>query len=249
MERAIFNRTRLLLGEEAMTDIGAKRVIVFGVGGVGSWCAEALVRSGVKWLTIVDSDKVSITNVNRQLMATTATIGIVKVEAMKERLLSINPAANIDAVPKVYSQDTAGEFPLEDYDVVVDCIDSLKDKALLIYNATRNPGKLYSSMGAALKMDPTRIRVAEFWKVRGCPLARALRQKFKRKKEYPAKKFLCVFSDELLPNKGVNDFMEEAPGMFHKAQTNGTLMHVTAIFGLTLAGLILNDITNGLRNS
>lgn len=260
MEKAIFNRAALLLGDEAMEKIGSKRVIIFGVGGVGSWCAEALVRSGVRHLTIVDSDRVCITNINRQLMATTSTVGMVKVEALKERLLAINPKAEIDARQQIFSQETADSFHLEEYDYIIDCIDSLKDKATLILLATRMPGRFYSSMGAALKLDPTRIEVAEFWKVKGCPLARALRQRFKKRKEFPAKKFQCVFSDELLPNRGqaaacgtaqcMCPKAKEGPGdkdlLNHewctsKAQINGSLMHITAIFGLTIAGLVLQD--------
>lgn len=261
MESAFFNRTRLLLGDVAMDSIASRRVIIFGVGGVGSWCAEALVRSGIRHLTIVDSDRVCITNINRQLMATCATVGMVKVEALKERLLSINPAADIDARQQIYSADTADGFHLEDYDYIIDCIDSLKDKAHLIYTATRMPGKFFSSMGAALKMDPMRIQVAEFWKVKGCPLARALRQRFKKRKVFPAKKFLCVFSDELLANKGTGSACGTSqcicpkavngPGdeglLNHewcssKAQINGSLAHITAIFGFTLAGLVLKDV-------
>lgn len=263
MERAIFNRARLLMGEEAMGRLGNLRVIIFGVGGVGSWCAEALVRSGVSHLTIVDSDRVCITNINRQLMATTLTVGMVKVDALKDRLLSINPKAEIDARQQIFCEETAESFNLQDYDVIIDCIDSLKDKALLILMATRMPGRFYSSMGAALKMDPTRIQVAEFWKVKGCPLARALRQRFKKRQEFPAKKFQCVFSDELLPNKGANEGCgtekcvcpktTHGPGdnrlLNHewcssKAQINGSLMHITAIFGLTIAGLVIDYFTS-----
>lgn len=260
MEKAIFNRATLLLGEEVMERIASKKVIIFGIGGVGSWCAEALVRSGVRHLTIVDSDRVCITNINRQLMATTLTVGMVKVEALKERLLSINPMAQIDARQQIYSSETSAEFHLEEFDYIIDCIDSLKDKAHLILTATRMPGRFYSSMGAALKLDPTRIQVAEFWKVKGCPLARALRQRFKKKKEFPGKKFLCVYSDELMPNRGeaascgtercMCPKTKEGPGnkdlLNHewcssKAQINGSLMHITAIFGMTLAGLIIKD--------
>lgn len=261
IEKAIFNRSRLLVGDEALERFSALKVIIFGVGGVGSWLAEALVRSGVGHVTIVDSDRVCVTNVNRQLMATLSTIGMVKVEALKERLISINPKAWIEARQEIFNEETAGTFDMESYDVIVDCIDSLKDKALLILMATRMPGKFYSSMGAALKMDPTKVRVTEFWKVKGCPLARALRQRFKRRKEFPGRKFLCVYSEELLENRGANENCgtercmcpkaAEGPGdaalLNHewcssKAQINGSMMHITAIFGLTLAGLILNDI-------
>lgn len=245
MQRDIFDRTRLLLGDEAMKRIGETKVAIFGIGGVGSWVAEALVRSGVSQLTLIDSDTVDVTNVNRQMPATTITIGEVKVEAAKKRLLEINPEARIEAVRMFYTADTASEIELDSFDYIVDAIDSLKDKALLILNATRSRAGFYSSMGAALKMDPTRIGVAEFWKVKGCPLARALRQKFKREKTYPARKFLCVYSDELLSNKGVTD-----ETCSYKAAINGSLAHITAIFGMTLAGEILMDIvrTSGTRS-
>lgn len=202
IEKAIFNRTELLVGEDAMSGIAQKRVIIFGVGGVGSWCAESLVRSGIRRLTIVDSDRVCITNVNRQLMATMQTVGMVKVEALRQRLLQINPKAEVEAVQEIYTAGTAHLFNLDDYDFVIDAIDSLKDKATLILNATRAHCTFFSSMGAALKIDPTQIRVSEFWKVEGCPLARALRRKFKHNKEFPARKFLCVYSPEVQPNRG-----------------------------------------------
>ena len=238
---AIFRRSELLLGEEAMERIAQKRVILFGVGGVGSWCAESLVRSGINHLTIVDSDRVAITNINRQLMATTNTVGQVKVEALKERLLSINPSAEITALQKIFSQETAEEFDLDTYDYIIDAIDSLKDKAALILLACRTKAKFFSSMGAALKMDPTRIKVTEFWKVEGDPLARALRKKFKALSKHPEKKFQVVYSDELLENRGCPAEDGEEPSPFNKPQTNGSLAHITAIFGFTLAGLVIQD--------
>ena len=269
IEQAIFRRAELLLGDEAMSRIGEKRVIIFGVGGVGSWCAESLVRSGIRELTIVDSDRVCITNINRQLMATTKTVGQVKVDALKERLLSINPSANINALQQIFTAETAESLELDTYDYIIDAIDSLKDKALLILMATSLPSKggdkgagpkFFSSMGAALKLDPTRIKTAEFWKVKGDPLARALRNRFKRDKVFPKRKFQCVYSDELLENKGHNATCgteqcmcpkaKSGPGdpnlLNHewcssKAQINGTLSHITAIFGFMLAGLIIQD--------
>lgn len=131
-EQAIFGRTELLLGEDVMQALSRMKVIIFGVGGVGSWCAEGLVRSGIKHLTIVDSDRVSITNVNRQLMATVKTVGQVKVEALKARLLEINPDAEIEAVQAIYCEETADSFDLDSYDYVIDAVDSLKNKVLLI---------------------------------------------------------------------------------------------------------------------
>ena len=192
IEQAIFRRAELLFGDEGMSRIAEKRVIIFGVGGVGSWCAESLVRSGIRELTIVDSDCVSVTNINRQLMATTKTVGQVKVDALKERLLTINPSAEITALQQVFNAETASQFSLEEYDYIIDAIDSLKDKALLILLACQTKAKLFSSMGAALKLDPTRIKTAEFWKVTGDPLARALRNRFKRDKQFPKRKFQCV---------------------------------------------------------
>lgn len=236
MDRS-FDRTSLLVGEDAMERISRVKAIIFGLGGVGSWVAECLVRTGVRHLTIVDSDRVSVTNINRQMPATTATVGEVKTEAVRLRLLEINPSAEITALPIFYDAETAPEIDLTQYDYIVDAIDSLKDKALLILNATRSGRKLFSSMGAALKMDPSRIRTGEFWDVKGCPLARALRQRFKRNKEYPARKFLCVYSDELLENKGTTDETCE-----YKAGINGSLCHITAIFGMILAGEIIMDI-------
>jgi tRNA A37 threonylcarbamoyladenosine dehydratase len=241
IQDAIFRRSELLLGDEAMEQIAQKRVIIFGVGGVGSWCAESLVRSGIRQLTIVDSDRVCITNINRQLMATTKTIGQVKVEALKERLLSINPSAEITALQKIFSQETAEEFNLDSYDYIIDAIDSLKDKAALILLACRTKAKFFSSMGAALKIDPTRIKVTEFWKVEGDPLARAIRKKFKHRGQYPEKKFQVVYSDELLENRGCPPDTDEAPSTFNKPQTNGSTSHITAIFGFTLAGLVIQD--------
>ena len=241
MEQAIFGRAELLLGDEAMARIAQKRIIIFGVGGVGSWCAESLVRSGIRHLTIVDSDRVCITNINRQLMATTKTVGQVKVDALKERLLSINPSAEITALQQIFTAETANSFDLGSYDYIIDAIDSLKDKALLIIMATSlspqggsRRGAFFSSMGAALKLDPTRIKITEFWKVQGDPLARALRKRFKRDGQYPQRKFLCVYSDELMENKG-------APSADDETRANGTLAHITAIFGFMLAGLVVQD--------
>ena len=233
IEKAIFRRLELLLGDEAMDRIAEKRVIIFGVGGVGSWCAESLVRSGIRKLTIVDSDHVSVTNINRQLMATTKTVGQVKVDVLKERLLNINPSAEITALQQIFSAETASEFCLEEYDYIIDAIDSLKDKALLILMACQTKAKFFSSMGAALKLDPTRIRTAEFWKVTGDPLARALRNRFKRDKTFPKHKFLCVYSDELLENKMPIDPDDKG---------NGSIVHITAVFGFLLAGLVVQDV-------
>ena len=251
MENEIFQRTELLLGNDLMQKIRDTRIIIFGVGGVGSWCVESLVRSGVGHLTIVDYDCVCSTNINRQLPATIQTIGQTKVDVLKDRLLAINPKAEINAIRQFYNIDTTESFNIGAYDYIIDAIDSLTDKAHLIVEACRTDATLFSSMGAALKMNPSKIQIAEFWKVQGCPLAAALRRKFK-KGEKPAKKFRCVFSDELLRNKGVN-FSEkpneitdihniESSDQPETRQPNGTVAHITAIFGFTLAGLVIQSI-------
>ncbi|MDD4822807.1 MAG: tRNA threonylcarbamoyladenosine dehydratase [Bacteroidales bacterium] len=260
IEKAIFQRTELLLGKSFMEKAASKRVIIFGIGGVGSWCAESLIRSGIGSLTIVDSDRVSVTNVNRQLMATTRTIGQVKTEVLKERLLEINPQAEITALQRIYSPETHESFSLDSYDFIIDAIDSLANKVYLIQQATSTHATFFSSMGAALKMDPTRIRVAEFWKVKGCPLGAALRTRV-RKQGGVSKPFLCVYSEELLTNKGVDELSEIDNSLFpeaiegagdpdllnhdwssQKARINGTTSYMPAMFGMTIAGLVVQAI-------
>lgn len=235
-----FSRTTRLLGDDILDRFNAARVIIFGVGGVGSWCAEALVRTGISHLTIVDFDRVSASNINRQLMATCSTVGEVKVDALARRLLDINPDLHLHIIPEAFSPDNAPSFNLASYTHCVDAIDSLASKAALILEATRiRHLHFYSSMGAALKLDPTRVMVAEFWKVKGCPLARALRQRFKRMDMKPSRKFKCVYSDELLPNLGSSPDLP-TPG---HSSVNGSLVHITGIFGFTLAGLLISDLT------
>jgi tRNA A37 threonylcarbamoyladenosine dehydratase len=261
-EKGIFQRTELLLGSEIMSDIASKKVIIFGIGGVGSWCAESLVRSGIRNLTIVDSDRICVTNINRQLQATALTVGEVKTDALKKRLLDINPSAKIIDIQKIYNQHNQDLFQLDQYDFIIDAIDSLGSKINLIRRATRTSATLFSSMGASLKIDPTRVKVAEFWDVIGCPLGSKVR-KMIRKGDLPAKKFLCVYSEEMLDPKGswsscgtdkcLCPKTKNAPGdpeladhewCTKKAVINGTVAHITAIFGFTLAGLVIQDIYN-----
>ncbi|MFA7583964.1 MAG: tRNA threonylcarbamoyladenosine dehydratase [Proteiniphilum sp.] len=242
MYNELFARTELLVGSAAMERIASSKVILFGVGGVGSWCAEALIRSGIMHLTLVDSDRVATANINRQLPATTLTVGELKVEVMRRRLLEINPEAQITILPIIYSAETSASFQLEQYDYIIDAIDSLSHKVHLLVAASRTRATLFSSMGAALKIDPQQIRVAEFWKVRGCKLASALRQRMK-KNEKPEKPFLCVYSEELLSNRGEEALPDaDEHGSFRKAQTNGTMVQVTAVFGFTLSSLVIQDI-------
>jgi tRNA A37 threonylcarbamoyladenosine dehydratase len=266
-EKGIFQRTELLLGNEIMNEIASKKVILFGIGGVGSWCAESLIRSSIRNLTIVDSDRIAESNINRQLHATSQTVGEVKTEVLKKRLLEINPFAQINAIQKIYNDQNHDFFELEKYDYIIDAIDSIGSKAHLIRMATRTKAVFYSSMGASLKLDPTKISVAEFWKVKGCPLASRMRRVLK-KGELPAKKFLCVYSEELLENKGAGlkyesvdsqeNEIKNLPGdpdlanhdwSTKKAVINGTLVHITAIYGFTLAGLVIKDIYNSVETA
>lgn len=252
IEKGIFQRTELLLGKSFIKKASEKRVIIFGIGGVGSWCAESLIRSGIRHLTIVDSDRVSASNINRQLLATTKTVGKIKTEVLKERLLEINPKADITALQKIYSPETHDSFNLDSYDFIIDAIDSLANKVHLIQQATKTNAVFFSSMGAALKMDPTRIKVTEFWKVQGCPLAAALRNRLK-KLGGTSKKFLCVYSEELLENKGeeiiINSLVNEENETLKadnwtdkKARINGTTSYIPAMFGLTITGLVVQAI-------
>lgn len=232
MSNEIFQRAELLLGAEAMGRLERTRVILFGAGGVGSWCGEALIRSGVGSLTIVDMDDVAPSNINRQMPATTLTIGEAKVEAMSRRLREINPSAEIIAINKRFTAENAEEFRLEEYDFVIDAIDSVADKAALIMRATScgPQTKLFSSMGAARKLNPLRIQIKEFRQVKGCPLAAALRSRFKRIGEFPRRKFKCVFSDEVLP----------AP----TSGPNGSIVTITATWGMALASLVISAATH-----
>ena len=240
----LFARTELLLGSETMREIASKRVILFGVGGVGSWCAEGLIRSGITQLTIVDSDKVAVDNINRQIPETTKTVGMLKVEVLRNRLIEINPNAQITSIPHIYCPESAESFQLGKYDYVIDAIDSLSNKLDLLCRASATNAVVFSSMGAGLRLDPQKIRVAEFKKVRGCKLAYALRQKLK-KGETLKKPILCVYSEEINKNNG-EDALANADenSSFRKARINGTMVQVTAVFGFTLSGLVVQDIVN-----
>ncbi len=239
----LFARTQLLIGPEAMESLKSKKVILFGVGGVGSWCAEGLIRSGVMHLTLVDPDDVATANINRQLPATTKTVGQLKVDVMKKRLEEINPEAKITVIPEIYCEESSQSFHLEQYDYIIDAIDTLQHKAHLLVTASKTNATIFSSMGAGLKLDPQKIKIAEFWKVKGCRLAAALRQRL-RKTEKPNKKIICVYSEEINENKGRSLSRENADenSPFNKPTVNGTLVHITAIFGFTLSGLVVQDV-------
>lgn len=220
-----FERTIQAIGEAAFTRLQAANVIIFGVGGVGGWCAEALIRTGITHLTMVDFDQVNPSNINRQLVATAANIGQSKVEELKKRLLLINPEAQITALTQRYSEETAPQFDLDAYDYVIDAIDSVPDKALLLLRASASKATVFASMGAGRKVDTTQIRVSSFKKVEGCPLARALRQRIKKMESFDQQmpSVTCVWSPEL-------------------KSTTGTIAPVVGVFGMTLADLVIKDI-------
>ncbi len=226
-----FQRTHLVAGHDRMARLRDCRVLVVGIGGVGSWCVEALVRSGIGHITIVDRDSVALSNINRQLPATSSTVGQSKVEVTGRHLLDINPQLDLTCIHDFYSPDNADSYDLDSYDYVIDAIDSVACKAELILRATRSRARLFSSMGAARKLNPDKISTAEFWRVEGDPLARALRQRFKRTSTYPSRKFRCVFSPERIDQP-----LTSPDG------ANGTFAHITAAFGLRLAALVIEDI-------
>jgi len=252
----IFQRLHLLTGTPALDLLRTARVAIFGLGGVGSWAAEALVRSGVCDITLVDNDVVCITNVNRQLQATTQNVGKSKAGELKERILVLNPRCKVTALQKVYEPDTAAEFELESFDYVLDCIDSISCKVDLIRQATAAGTRLYSSMGAASKLDPTRIQVADIWETQGCPLARLMRRHL-RATGFDAN-VTTVYSPEVLPpvestsvacgthschcpSYVPDDGGEHKDWCATKNVINGSAVHITATFGLFLAGLVVQN--------
>ena len=227
-----FSRSEALLGSEAMAQLKAARVLVVGVGGVGSWCAEALVRTGVGKITLVDDDVVAESNVNRQCPATAATIGRPKVEAMAERLKAINPGCEVEAICARYTSSSVSS--LKSFDLVIDAIDSVDCKAELILGATEAGVPIVSSMGAALRLDPTKVKVTRFEKVEGDGLARALRQRFKKLGRFPKGKFGCVWSAERAIEQPNN-----------RTILKGSIMPVTATFGMCLASETIKLLTKG----
>ncbi|MDR1949079.1 MAG: tRNA threonylcarbamoyladenosine dehydratase [Spirochaetaceae bacterium] len=257
----LFQRLGLLTGSRGLDALAEGRVIVFGAGGVGSWCAEALVRSGIGDITVVDSDTVCVTNINRQVQATNRTIGLSKVEALKTRLLEINPNCRVTALGRVFSRETAGSFGISRGRYVIDAIDSLTHKLDLIETSAEAGAVLFSSMGMAQKIDPTRLKTGDIWETAGCPLARLVRQGL-RKRGYRGH-FTVVYSDERLPRhgeiapacgsglclcpargKGCGTGSEEAPVEWcsSKKVINGSAVTVTAGAGMILASLVIRDI-------
>ncbi len=222
-----FARSEALLGVDAMRRLAGSRVLVVGVGGVGSWCAEALVRTGVGAVALMDDDRVAASNVNRQCPATSETLGQPKVEVLKTRLHAINPACSVESVFRRFESFGDAEAG---FDIVIDAIDSVACKAELILGATERGIPIVSSLGAALRTDPAKVLVRRFDKVEGDALARALRQRFKKLGRFPSVPFPCVCSTE-------------RPAAESSAGARGSIMPVTATFGMCLAAEAIRIIS------
>ena len=244
-----FSRTQLLLGREGMERLAKARVAVFGVGGVGGYVVEALARSGVGALDLIDDDKVCLTNLNRQIIATYQTIGKYKVDVAKARVLDINPKADVKIYKTFYTPDTAGEFDFTQYDYVVDAIDTVTGKIELVMQAKAANTPIISSMGAGNKLDASALEVADIYKTSVCPLARVMRRELKKR---GVKKLKVVYSKEeaLTP---IDD--EEIscrkhcvcpPGTERKCtvrrQVPGSTAFVPAVAGLIIAGEVVRDL-------
>ncbi len=228
-----FSRTELLIGAEGVKKLAASRVAVFGVGGVGGYCVEALARAGIGALDLVDSDTVSLTNINRQLHATTKTLGSYKVDVAAERVKEINPSCVVRTFKTFFLPETAGEFDFHLYDYIVDAIDTVTGKIALAVGAKACNTPLISSMGAGNKLDPTKFEVADLSKTSVCPLARTMRHELKKRGIEHLK---VVYSKEEpirpLPS-------EEESG---KRETPGSISFVPSVAGLILAGEVVKDL-------
>ena len=234
MEEA-FCRTRLLLGGEAMERLAAARVAVFGIGGVGGHAVEALARSGIGQLDLIDSDKVSVSNINRQLIATHSAVGRYKVDVMEARIRDINPRAVVRVFPCFFLPENAGQFPFEAYDYVVDAVDTVTAKIELVLKAQEAGVPVISSMGAGNKLDASAFRVADLYQTSVCPLARVMRRELKKRGVEHLK---VVYSQEpsLTPERG-----EEIPPEGRRA-VPGSVAFVPSVAGLILAGEVVKDL-------
>ena len=238
-----FSRTELLLGREGMERLARARVAVFGLGGVGGYVAEALVRSGIGTLDLVDSDRVSLTNLNRQILATHRTLGQYKADAARERALDINPEAAVNARRVFYGPDTAGEFDFSQYDYVVDAIDTVTGKLALIQQALEAGTPIISCMGAGNKLDPAAFRVADIYETSVCPLARVMRKELKRR---GVKRLKVVYSQEP-PIEPEGALYQESLAGEVRRQVPGSLAFVPAAAGLILAGEVVKDLALGRK--
>ncbi|MDD2190683.1 MAG: tRNA threonylcarbamoyladenosine dehydratase [Eubacteriales bacterium] len=223
-----FSRTELLLGAEGMRRLHNARVAVFGVGGVGSFAVEALIRSGIGSIDLFDSDNVSLTNINRQLIATRKTIGKKKVEVMRDRILEINPSANVDAHDIFYGADNASDYDLSIYDYIIDAIDTVSSKLVLIESAKTQNVPIISSMGAGNKLDPTKLEVADITKTSMCPLAKVMRYELRKRGIQDLK---VVYSKETPIKPAIDESKNK--------QVPGSVAFVPSVAGLILAGEVI----------
>lgn len=245
-----FSRTQLLLGEDAMKKLADMRVAVFGIGGVGGYVCEALVRSGVGHFDLIDDDKVCLTNINRQIIATRKTIGKYKVDVMKERMLDINPEVEVTVHKCFFLPENADEFPFAEYDYVVDAVDTVTAKIELVMKCQKEGVLIMSSMGAGNKLDASAFRVADIYKTQMCPLAKVMRRELKKR---GVKKLKVVYSEEK-PTRPIEDMSISCrtdcicpPGAEHKCTERrdipGSVAFVPSVAGLIIAGEVIKDLT------
>ena len=244
-----FSRTQLLLGRESMEKLAKSRVAVFGIGGVGGYVCEALVRSGVGAFDLVDDDKVCLTNLNRQIIATRKTVGQYKAEVMAARIREINPDADIRIHKCFFLPENADEFPFAEYDYIVDAVDTVTAKLALVMKAQALHIPIISSMGAGNKLDPTAFRVADIYKTKVCPLAKVMRIECRKRK---VKKLKVVYSEEV-PTRPIEDMSISCrthcicpPGAQHKCTERrdipGSTAFVPSVVGLIIAGEVVKDL-------
>ena len=233
-----FSRTERLLGKEKMEKLAAARVCIFGIGGVGGYVAEALARSGVGHLELVDNDVICLSNLNRQIIATHETLGQYKVDVMKERILSINPTAEVTVYKCFYLPETRAQFDFTNYDYVVDAIDTVAGKIALVLQAEESGTPVISSMGAGNKLDPTAFQVADIYQTSVCPLAKVMRRELKRR---GVKKLKVVYSKEQ-PVAVQND--EESLLSSPRRSIPGSIAFVPSVAGLIIAGEVVKDLVN-----
>ncbi|MDE7416661.1 MAG: tRNA threonylcarbamoyladenosine dehydratase [Lachnospiraceae bacterium] len=237
-----FSRTELLVGAEGIEKLKNSRVAVFGIGGVGGYVVEALARSGIGTLDLIDNDKVCLTNLNRQIIATHSTIGEYKVEAAKKRVLDINPEAVVNTYKTFFVPETAAEFNFYAYDYVVDAIDTVTGKIQLVMQADRTHTPVISCMGAGNKMNPAAFKVADIYKTSVCPLAKVMRRELKNR---GIKKLKVVYSEEvpIVPHSDEESLeITDQNDTSKKRSIPGSNAFVPSVAGLIIAGEVINDL-------
>lgn len=238
-----FARTRILLGNEAVDKLQRARVAVFGVGGVGGYTVEALARSGIGALDLIDNDKVSLTNINRQIIATHSTVGMFKVDVAKERVLDINPDIQVKCYKTFYTPETQEEFDFAEYDYIVDAIDTVTGKIALVMQAREAGVPIMSSMGAGNKINPAMFEVADIYKTSVCPLAKVMRHELKKR---GVKKLKVVYSKEIPMTPYEDPDVSAETGAGRRA-TPGSTAFAPSVAGLIIASEVIKDIT-GITN-